>query len=521
MLPFVLPVLFDFKRLRELISVGNVCGVGLFAIFGLFYVTKLDALLPLLDVGIRSEWLLASASTEERIKWLLVIIFFVWWIEFGLYAVFVFLSNDFVTRLERQVFILSLILLAALPFYIYGQNSDLSMSASLPAIFLLSVLTIRSLHDLRPRRALWWGLVALYFVGALNPVQQVAAQIASMVEHGWIHMREYERFPNLVTMYQGQATYARQYFSRTDGAFFTHLSRPLLVAGTGHTSPQYLFGNSIVLDSFSVSPRVVLPGEATQVIQAFRTVQSKLEVNYSLSTRLVGPDGSVIARSDGWPVDSPTIEWKPPRLKHDSRMLRVPMDAPPGLYHVEVDITDPRGDSKVPIYKLPSGLAVGDFLPLDYVIVGSATLTPTTSTFRPVTFGQEIVLMGSDLPGRAWAGETLPVHLYWRTERSPERQYTAFVQVLDAVGNLVAQHDQPLMGGAVPTQLWKAGEQLPDLYSIELPTELAPGEYTVIAGLYDGATGIRLATDDSRHPDFAEMGRMTIFPPRSESDSGS
>jgi len=56
------------------------------------------------------------------------------------------------------------------------------------------------------------------------------------------------------------------------------------------------------------------------------------------------------------------------------------------------------------------------------------------------------------------------------------------VQLLDGAGRLVAQQDLPLMD-------WRAsgGTARRRTYGLMLPPELAPGEYRLIAGLYDGA----------------------------------
>ena len=46
--------------------------------------------------------------------------------------------------------------------------------------------------------------------------------------------------------------------------------------------------------------------------------------------------------------------------------------------------------------------------------------------------------------------------------------------------------------GAFPTTSWVEGEVLTDTYRITLPVGLAPGQYTLIVGMYDPKTGARL-----------------------------
>ena len=56
-----------------------------------------------------------------------------------------------------------------------------------------------------------------------------------------------------------------------------------------------------------------------------------------------------------------------------------------------------------------------------------------------------------------------------------------------------------------------------DRRGLALPDDLAPGDYTLIAGLYDAVTGLRLAvtgSDGTPQGDFVRLGtvRMTSQP---------
>jgi hypothetical protein len=80
------------------------------------------------------------------------------------------------------------------------------------------------------------------------------------------------------------------------------------------------------------------------------------------------------------------------------------------------------------------------------------------------------------------AGVDLVVTLYWQAQSRLERNYTAFVHVLDGEDRVVAQLDrQP---GGYPTGEWRLGEMVVDVYRVPLPSTLAPGTYTVQTGFY-------------------------------------
>ena len=76
--------------------------------------------------------------------------------------------------------------------------------------------------------------------------------------------------------------------------------------------------------------------------------------------------------------------------------------------------------------------------------------------------------------------------------------WTVFTHLLrrdnsDSFGQ-VAGSDSPPGGGSLPTSRWRTGWQVLDEYQIQLPADLAPGTYTLAAGLYRN-DGARLPAD--------------------------
>jgi hypothetical protein len=99
--------------------------------------------------------------------------------------------------------------------------------------------------------------------------------------------------------------------------------------------------------------------------------------------------------------------------------------------------------------------------------------------------GTDIELVGYDWQeALASAGETLPLHLYWKTSRTLDADYTVFVHVHGSDGQLLAQCDSPPLGGARPTTTWQAGEVIRDACEVTLPPDAQPGEYRVYVGMY-------------------------------------
>jgi hypothetical protein len=92
-------------------------------------------------------------------------------------------------------------------------------------------------------------------------------------------------------------------------------------------------------------------------------------------------------------------------------------------------------------------------------------------------------LIGYTIERPAW--DQVQVTLYWWAARPPNQSYTVFTQVLDGEGALVAGHDSRPANGESPTHTWATDHVYADTHLIELPVDLPPGTYQVVAGMYD------------------------------------
>jgi hypothetical protein len=120
-----------------------------------------------------------------------------------------------------------------------------------------------------------------------------------------------------------------------------------------------------------------------------------------------------------------------------------------------------------------------------------------------------IELIGFDLTTSELApGGKLPVTLYWQAEGEMEVNYTVFVQLVNSDWQVVAQEDLQPQAGAAPTTTWLPGEILTDRHTLLLPGQLPAGEYRLISGMYEPATGKRMSV--STGGDFVDLGMVTI-----------
>lgn len=144
----------------------------------------------------------------------------------------------------------------------------------------------------------------------------------------------------------------------------------------------------------------------------------------------------------------------------------------------------------------------------DFTAGLEATMTPLGVTFqspgnRPVTLeGFEIVANEG--------GPSAGVNLVWSSRRPTMTPYVVFIHVLDAGGQLVAQHDGWPVEGQWPTTCWTGDKLIPEVITIPLPDGLPAGRYTIISGLYDALSGERLIAAGNQ--DHVQLGYLTLQP---------
>lgn len=113
---------------------------------------------------------------------------------------------------------------------------------------------------------------------------------------------------------------------------------------------------------------------------------------------------------------------------------------------------------------------------------------------RALTLGEAIALRGVAFdPAIVRPGATLQVRLTWEARRTVGQRYRTFVQLIAADGSAAFSVEGDPGGGSAPTWRWQAGDQIADTWQVRLPSTLQPGRYGLVVGMYDPATGQRLA----------------------------
>jgi hypothetical protein len=238
--------------------------------------------------------------------------------------------------------------------------------------------------------------------------------------------------------------------------------------------------------------------------------------DYTAFVHLLAADGSRPAQDDGPPLHGlqPTGRWLPGETLPDRRTLNLPPDLAPGLYRIEVGLYNPAEGGDRLAVSASHGAPPGEALIVDYVrVLAGDEAPPAPSEDRRVLLageGDQIRLLGYTLPSATvQAGGSLALTLYWQAVERPAIDYTVLLHLLDDEGEIWGQGDGPPLGGFQPTSFWDPGEVVADGHVVSIGADAPPGTYRLAAGLYDLATGRRLAGEEG---DVVVLAKIEVEP---------
>jgi hypothetical protein len=180
-------------------------------------------------------------------------------------------------------------------------------------------------------------------------------------------------------------------------------------------------------------------------------------------------------------VPSATGEWNPAQVIRARQEITVPPTAAAGYARLLLSL---NGEGLPPI-RIALGESQRKFR------------VPIIQRPQLTLVGGSMQLLGYKLDKtQVRPGENLPVTLYWSAHRAPEASYKVFVHLVDSNGQLRAQQDSLPKNNTLPTNRWFEGEYVTDDYVLNLPSDLAVGDYQILVGMYDPETGVRVPLSD-------------------------
>ncbi|MBI4320787.1 MAG: glycosyltransferase family 39 protein [Chloroflexi bacterium] len=255
------------------------------------------------------------------------------------------------------------------------------------------------------------------------------------------------------------------------------------------------------------------PGDAL-TIELLWSVAKAARRDIATRLALVDSNEKAWGAVTGRPVGDayPTSAWREGELLRGQYRLTLPGDVPEGEARLVIEALELAGHQ--PLARVD--LARVRVLPRSRVFAASPNYALSNE------FDGKIRLLGYDVVGPrvrrdgevivATPGNVLNVTPYWQALDQMATSYTVFVQVLNANGRLVAQNDSIPQGGKGPTTAWVSGEVIADEHPVSIPGDLPDGEYGIIAGIYDAATGKRLPVQSGG--DFVTLTRFRLLSER-------
>jgi hypothetical protein len=241
--------------------------------------------------------------------------------------------------------------------------------------------------------------------------------------------------------------------------------------------------NEIALVGFARGADAIAPGDALSLTLYWRA-RAKPARDYIATIQLVDSSDVAHASLQHRPTSDafPTSRWNAGETWLDKIILNVDAEAPNGAAIIRVAIEN----RAVELARVQINARAHRFD------------LPSPQFPKSFTLGSAITLLGFDLDADAIKSRaTIPLILYWQARDKMTQRYTVFTHLLDARGNLVAQRDSEPAAGNAPTTSWLKNEIIADRIEIELPATLAPGEYTLIVGMYHAPTGARLIAPET------------------------
>jgi len=256
------------------------------------------------------------------------------------------------------------------------------------------------------------------------------------------------------------------------------------------------FPDGLSILGYTTGRQELTPGEQLRV-DVFWQATRAIAADVIMRLELVDKDGKPGAAISGRPVGDayPTTAWRQGEVLRGQYSLAPKASALGGEVDLRIELIDASSGRSL------AGLSI------DYVRIlsrdRSFTANPTHQLSR--VFDNKIRLLGYDVAGetreldgqppRIVPGERLRLTIYWRALGEMDTNYTVFAQIINAGGRLVAQHDSEPQAGKARTISWVQEEVVADEHDISIPADLPEGDYAIITGLYDGATGSRLPAE--------------------------
>ncbi|MBE7553380.1 MAG: hypothetical protein HS126_20095 [Anaerolineales bacterium] len=256
---------------------------------------------------------------------------------------------------------------------------------------------------------------------------------------------------------------------------------------------ELTYRGELKLIGVNVGAAVARPGERVPVTAYWQALKP-MTTNYSVFVHLIGRGYQNVGQFNTYPGLGlrPTQTLQPGQIVADTYPVLVEGGtAAPTRLLVNIGLFDFNEPGRPGIEATgPDGQPAAS-------TIGQLKLVPARWPSIPDTppvaeFEDHIRLTGTAIIGCQGRGQACEITFKWLAQSKPAADYTVFIQLWpsDPQQKFTGFDSQPLSGD-YPTSLWDSGEVILDPHELDLST-VPPGEYRILAGLYNLSTGVRL-----------------------------
>ncbi len=261
--------------------------------------------------------------------------------------------------------------------------------------------------------------------------------------------------------------------------------------------------NDVMLLGYNLEKDQFMPGEMFDITFYWQSLQV-VEREYIVFSQLLDQNQTRIGGLDRRLQEGYALNyWYPGEVVTDHRQFLIDEDAPTGTSWLRVGLLEYHQDNFTPLpivvneeISQDNSIGIGPFL------VGHPQNLIDTSALTPqhplsIEFGDPpmIALSGYNL---IYENDTLQTTLYWQSLSHTTVDWTIFVQLRDASGQILVQKDGPLGSGYYPASLWQPNDIVVDQFTLDV-LGISPETANLFVGLYNLQTGERLSLPNNPH----------------------
>ncbi len=285
------------------------------------------------------------------------------------------------------------------------------------------------------------------------------------------------------------------------------------------------FNDEIRLKGYTLRDPDLTPGKVIFVTLYWQAL-AKPRDDYNLVAQIWNDGKESLASATDFPYGGAyrTRIWRTDELVATHHWLALPENLPVGRYTLAVAVTQLLGGKRLAVSGPNADPALQVALAPDLRYPRPTESINLPAPPQAVQFGDLFSISGLTInlngsqqtPNSTWRAapdQTLTLDLAWKTLKRPPHDYSVFAHISPARDvPPIAQADLT-MGQMYPTGAWRPGDVIHDQLNLKLPSNLAPGQYNVLLGVYDWQTGERLPlmVDGKALPDAQwEIGILVV-----------